>query len=545
MLKVFLAEDESVVRESIRDNMPWEECGFELIGDAGDGEIALSMMRKNPPDLLITDIKMPFMDGLTLCHIAGAEFPAMKKIIMSGYDDFEFARRAIQEGVDQFLTKPITRRTMKQALLEIREKLNAEQEQHQYQERFLLESREYEQYQRRDFLEKMFSGRMSVEEIYEKAGKLGLSVTSEAYNLILFSMAPRRGSQGEGHEEECQTLETELIRYFLRFPEYILSRWSLNGCCIIVKGSPETVAAYTERGMKEIAHVLSEAEDTLHWHAVSGEQVARFSELSVCFSRANHIFSARFWLPQQHILTAQDVAPLSETTNASIRDVEAEDVNPAIIRDFLSEGQEENVCEFTEGYLGKMQLVLQSKIFRNYLALSVCFTALRFVQRLGIDKEDFLRTVGVEAEHFELCASEVPAYMEKILREAIRRRDQIRAEENQGMVQKAVVYIDAHFTDEELSLTRVAGQLGVSSSYFSAEFSRERQETFVEYITRKRMELAKALLSEKKLSTQETAQQVGYKDAHYFSFVFKKTYGMSPKEFRTSRNQKSTAGQNA
>ena len=535
MLKVFLVEDESVVRESIRDNMPWEECGFRLIGDAGDGELALSMMRKNPPDLLITDIKMPFMDGLTLCHIAGAEFPSMKKIIMSGYDDFEFARRAIQEGVDQFLTKPITRRVMKQALLDIREKLSAEQEQHQYQERFLLENREYEQYQRRDFLEKMFGGRMSVEEIYEKAGKLGLSMNSEAYNLILFNMLPQQDSRGERDDSLCEERETELIRFFLRFPEYVLSRWSMNACCVIVKGSPETVEAYTRKGVEQIAARLSDCGDKLHWHAAAGQPVTRFSELSACYARVNHIFAARFWLPQKHVLTEEDLLPLSAGENADIRDVEAEDVNPAILRDFLSEGQEGNVAEFIEGYLGKMREALHSKIFRNYLALSVCFTVLRFVQRLGMEKEDFLDAAQVDAEHLELPEAELPGFMEKLLTAAIRQRDCIHEQENQGMIEKALAYIDAHFAEEELSLTRVSKELGVSSSYFSGEFSKARQQTFVEYITEKRMTLARQLLTEKRLSTQETAQQVGYKDAHYFSFVFKKTQGMSPREFRSQQ----------
>jgi two-component system response regulator YesN len=88
MLKVFLVEDEVTVREGLRDNIPWEEYGFQFVGEASDGEMALPMIRKDIPDVLITDIRMPFMDGLTLCHILGQEFPKMKMIIMSGYDDF-------------------------------------------------------------------------------------------------------------------------------------------------------------------------------------------------------------------------------------------------------------------------------------------------------------------------------------------------------------------------------------------------------------------------------------------------------------------------
>ena len=113
MLKVFLVEDESVIRDGLRDNIPWEQYGFRFVGEAADGEMALPLIRKARPDVLITDIKMPFMDGLSLSRIVSKEFPEMKIIIISGYDDFEYARQAIEVGVDQLLLKPITRLTLK------------------------------------------------------------------------------------------------------------------------------------------------------------------------------------------------------------------------------------------------------------------------------------------------------------------------------------------------------------------------------------------------------------------------------------------------
>ena len=101
MLKVFLVEDESVIRDGLRDNIPWEQYGFRFVGEAADGEMALPLIRKARPDVLITDIKMPCMDGLSLSRIVSKEFPEMKIIIISGYDDFEYARQAIEVGVDQ------------------------------------------------------------------------------------------------------------------------------------------------------------------------------------------------------------------------------------------------------------------------------------------------------------------------------------------------------------------------------------------------------------------------------------------------------------
>ena len=108
MLKVFLVEDESLIREGLRDEIPWEQYGFRFAGEAADGEMALPLIRKTRPDVLITDIKMPFMDGLSLSKVVHMELPKTKIVIISGYDDFEYARQAIEVGVDQYLLKPIT-----------------------------------------------------------------------------------------------------------------------------------------------------------------------------------------------------------------------------------------------------------------------------------------------------------------------------------------------------------------------------------------------------------------------------------------------------
>ena len=158
MLKVFLVEDESIVREGLKNNIPWQEYGYQFMGEASDGEMALPMIRKVRPDVLITDIKMPFMDGLALSQIVTQEIPNIKIIIISGYDEFEYAQRAIRVGVEQYLLKPVTRGALRKVLLEIREKIENEREQKNYLETFQNEMKEYEEYSRRNFLEKVFGG---------------------------------------------------------------------------------------------------------------------------------------------------------------------------------------------------------------------------------------------------------------------------------------------------------------------------------------------------------------------------------------------------
>lgn len=184
MLKVFLVEDEAVIRDGLRDKIPWEQYGFRFVGEAADGEMALPMIRKTRPDVLITDIKMPFMDGLSLSKIVSEEFPKTKIVIISGYDDFEYARKAIEVGVDQYLLKPITRLTLKKTLLELKEKIEQDMVQNDYQTQFQSEMHVYEQFSRRRFMERLLSGDMPVNEIYEEASRLSLEITAPCYNLL-------------------------------------------------------------------------------------------------------------------------------------------------------------------------------------------------------------------------------------------------------------------------------------------------------------------------------------------------------------------------
>ena len=108
MMKVFLVDDEIAIRENLRNSFPWEENGFQLVGEAPDGEMALPMIRDLNPDILLTDIRMPFMDGMALCAEVKRVLPWIGVVILSGYDDFSYARQAISLGVKEYLLKPIT-----------------------------------------------------------------------------------------------------------------------------------------------------------------------------------------------------------------------------------------------------------------------------------------------------------------------------------------------------------------------------------------------------------------------------------------------------
>ena len=197
------------------------------------GELALPQIRKLRPDILITDIKMPFMDGLALSKLVCAELPETRIILISGHNDFEFAQEAIEIGVEQYLLKPVTKASLLKTLEDVSRKIDEEREQKDYLRRFQQEGSEYEQFARRKFFEQITSGTLRVSEIYEQAKKLQIDIDAEGYTVILLTL------QSRGTAEYSQTLAErleELMAYLLRYGEYLLFRCNLMTYCVIVKG---------------------------------------------------------------------------------------------------------------------------------------------------------------------------------------------------------------------------------------------------------------------------------------------------------------------
>lgn len=538
MLKVFLVEDESLIRDGLRDQIPWQQYGYEFVGEAADGEMALPMIRKVKPDVLITDIKMPFMDGLSLSKIVGTEFPKMKIIIISGYDDFEYARQAIEVGVEQYLLKPITKMNLRKVLLELKEKIEHDLEQGDYQKKFQDEMQEYEQFARRYFFERVLEGEMAVKDIYEEANKLEIELNASAYNLMFFYMQEKSANGNVVETEKFLRKQEEILHYFLRYPQYILFGWNANCYGVLMKGEEDQIGELTENSLNMVSKVCESEGDKLSWYVAVGKPVERLSLLPECYQGVNHCFAYRFILPEQHILTEMSLSDyMSISSENEIGKVDVSKMDPEIIKEFLSRGRVNEINDFVESYLQSVHDALESRMFRDYLVLNIRFTITSYMDSVLTKQENKTARIEeyVQDINMNMKASEVAEYFVNMLKIAMEVRDEESDYQSGKILRKALEYIDEHFDDEALSLNSVAGEVGVSANYLSAIFSQGMQKTFIEYVTAKRMDKAKKLLRNTDKSSGEIAMMVGYKDPHYFSFVFKKTQSMSPREYRTGK----------
>ena len=464
----------------------------------------------------------------------------MKVIILSGFDDFEYAQKAIGLGVERYLLKPITKSTLMTVLEEVREKIRGERAQQNYLAQFHQEAQDYEQYARRRFLERIVAGQLSVQEIYEQAEKLDLDLRAQAYDIALVSAMPESGNVAETYSEPGARIRDGLVAHFLKHPEYILFRWNLTSYAVLLLGGQEEMEAIIRRCVGKVQELYQTYGPELNWYVAVGTPTRRLSALPGCFEEVSRLWAYRHILPEQHILSADTVSLLTGTgSDHDLSGLDMTKVNPAVFSGVLQSASAQEVSSFVDEYIHSLEDALESKPFCQYLMLSARFTATQFAEALGIGQKEFLSALNcLNMVGQQISTDDLKRYLSDILLRAIELRDNVAGSQYRGQLKQAVRYIDEHYQSEDISLNRVAKEVNISPNYLSAVFSQEMGTTFVEYLTAKRMEKARELLRTSDLRSGEIAVAVGYKDSHYFSFLFKKTQGCTPRDYRGGKGKK-------
>lgn len=532
-MKVFIVEDEVVIREAIHRMIPWDEYGFTFCGEAGDGEMALPLIRKEKPDLILTDIKMPFMDGLTFAKLVKKEMPEVKIVIISGYDDFSYAQQAISLGIECYLLKPVSKNKLLEVLREIHGKYEKENAQKTYYETFQREIKEYEKNSRRDFFEMLVSGKQESRNRYEWAEQLGMDILAGAYNIVLFTM-PNTDAGSDGYSEEMAQMQERLDDYFAKNAEYLLFRNQMFSYAVLIKGEPDSIEEKTRECVESIGRTLEQKDGRKDYFICTGKPVERLSLLNESYRAAMHAFALRYIENENIVYYGQEsVCNKSDAGEIDLNSIDMNMMDVEILHNFLWNAQPEEVEEFARNYVKMVgEEALKSQMFGQYVVLYVHFAAVSFVQKLGFDKEKLNDKAAIAEMTGGSTPQEVRVRIREILMQGIAVRDERAKNRYKSVISVAVRFIQENYTDDSLTLNKVACAANVSANHFSALFGQEMGETFIEYLTGLRMKQAKELLRCTDKRSGEIAMEVGYKDPHYFSFLFKKTCGCTPSEYR-------------
>lgn len=534
MLKVFLAEDEFIIREGIKNNIDWQAHGYEFCGEASDGELAFPLIQKTRPDILITDIKMPFVDGLALSRLVKKELPETEIIILSGYEEFDYAKEAIQIGVARYLLKPINGETLLQEIDSVAEIILGKQKEKEIREKYQKEMEENSLRDQMDLFQHLVTGDCSMEELLSVADKLDLKIMAPWYSIVLLKIQSMKHDYEE-YSGSIVVVDERIAK--LAEPEHVLVfDRALEGRAFLFKAdSEEELLAYQKEYLGDVKEVLSGYANLRYFGGI-GTPVNRLREIPASFEDASHAFAHRYLVAESCILDSSLLMQegAAEQEDFRISAVNPEQIDRAKMQEFLRTGDLDEVVYFVDEFFGKLDGgAMKSRIFRQYITMDAYFSIVDFLKGLGLQKDE----IEAPDQDGSILQDEKSAmdYIVRIMNKALVLREKKASSRYEDVVSEVIHYIEDNYAQEELSLNLLASHVNFSPNHLSMIFSQQTGQTLIRYLTDYRMNRAKELLRCSSKKSSVISMEVGYKDPHYFSYLFKKTQGMTPTQYRGGR----------
>jgi len=528
MYSVFAVDDEPIVLEGIRSKIDWEGSGFTFAGEATDGEIALSMIHEIKPDILVTDIKMPFMDGLQLAEAIKRTQPWIKIIILSGHDEFDYAKKAISIGIEEYLLKPFTPEELLASLNKAAQQIDKERKQLSDISRLRDELKSSEALIKKEFLNNLVHGSEEMSTALQKSSELGLNLISRYYKVLISRINSRSGNT-ETQQEACSLLNS----YSTAISEAVSFFHHSNLLVCIFKGSTqEELDDNTFRAAETIAHIATKNEDCIVLTAI-GKTVEHLSQLSISYEDAKKILQAGNISKENRIISSEDISDNENTNGDTLLNFEEGD--PLVDKlKYAAKGDIQKIIE------DSMELIKknpdQFSVFASYLLVDLIFAVSKLVEKLGGNIKELNPDI-LQRKFIDDAVSDEARFtktLEQVLNFALEFRDSKMTGKYGSVILKAKQFIEENYADQNTTLTTVAEAVCLSPNHFSTIFSQECKTTFIEYLTNVRLENAKRLMRETDMKGYDIAYECGFSDPHYFSYIFKKNTGLSPREYKLS-----------
>ena len=518
MYSVLVVDDEIRQREAIIQSVDWGKAGFSVVGDAENGIEALELLEKLEPDLILTDIKMPLMTGLELASKVREIRPATKLVILSGYDDFEYAQEAFKYNVIRYLLKPISSSELTEEFEKIKTEMDAEFE--RLKSGFSNEETEL-RLKKTEFLLPLLLG--TGEDIYTdselkySAKQLGLIAgDNDCYSIVVSKFKTFTG-------------ENRTEAHHIDFVNSIVGKYALcesflvNGRIVtLVTSEPEEMSTKLRLPVIELVQSAKKLFSQKCTIGIS-QTVDSPSLLSLACTQA---ITARRYTSDG----AGDIRFINDQERENALELGSVEKSVNKLEQLLKVGDKSEISSYLENMLSQ-----KSRNGLNYLIIQILATAHRCVSVLS--DSDALSELFTSNNFFtsRLSFDFNEQYKKELISLCLDARDIIsrsQRHESETICDRAIQIINDEYMNEDLSLTDASEKLGVSPNYLSALIKKTKSQNFVALVTERRMKAASDLLLCTSMKIFEVSQKCGYSDQHYFSYCFKKYFGMSPNKYR-------------
>ena len=533
MIKILLIDDEVMIRTGIRTSIDWMSYGMEIAGEASNGQEGLEKAIELEPDIILIDVRMPVMNGLEFTKIIRERMPEVKIVIISGYDDFKYAREALHLGVSEYLLKPVGAEELIsilqkqcQEIVEERDELNRERALKNVFEENLV-------YMQSRFMNSIFKREYQEEaDIAEKSKKLKIAFPQSAYQVIVididdFYLITESLSDKERDDlkhmvkniaEEVLKPLTNSTVYFSEF-DYLIGvidlkngmQSSVNGLYQEIRNCVKNYQRLTVtigisnkyEGASKIPDAYNEAVLALRSKVVKGkDRIIDINQVDKADKAAPVIYPSSEEKEILGHLKTMDTDNLNKVIGKICAGLSASKVDDVQIKD---------IC---------LRLIIISASYLDEIGVD-------YRNRNGKEFDPYL-----EIQKYETL-EDIEAWLKKVFGNFIRIMQDSKNEKFLGIVKVAIQYINENY-QEDIDVLKMAAITYVTPNYFSRVFKKETGRNFTEWLNMARIDKAKLLLREPKWRVYELAEKVGYKDYKSFIFNFKKYAGCTPKEYHES-----------
>ncbi len=527
MYTILLVEDEEAVRHSIRDLTPWEEYGFSVMGEASNGMEALEIISETMPDVIITDIRMPYMDGIQFIKEVRDKYSqSVLVIFLSGYDEFTFAQTALSLNAAEYVLKPVSVDSMRALLGRIREKLDEDVA--RVSDRTKLEAFYHDAFDiyKEKFLVSLITPTRKHDEmlIAEKASEYGVPLKGSIFAVSVIDLP---------NETLSSVAMEEIIEESASDSGDMLSFQYENQIVLIF--SSEMGKDFSSLFIKQIYRSLSLLQSRLiHYfsHPFSigiGEVVFQTGSLPASYKSAMEALNYTHIYPEQHIISISDV----ENTAGVMDDKTRSDLKTDLVMALKFGTAEETEARIHAFFTGLAETAdIQNAMISIIAIIAEICTSYGKNIALLLEGEDLF----LELSHANTSAR-AEELAKKLGVSANKMASGIRENSHIQFVENAKKIIKERYSESAFGLEQVAEEISVSPAYFSTTFKKETGLSFVQYLTNIRLEKAKELLKNSDKKTYEIAEAIGFSEPNYFSFTFKKNIGMSPSQYRAGNRQ--------
>lgn len=523
--RIMLVEDEIDVRDRIARSVDWEECGFELCALAGGAIEALELARKTVPDVVMTDIRMPYMNGLELIAQLRERYPAMQFVILSGYDEFSYAQQALEFRVMDYLLKPLSREGMVNALNKIRARLDAEMMRGQDSEALRI-SAEKMRWQ----LASMQLMSMLLENSTD-AGEMTMQrdIRFPAYLAVMKAVDAQEQKRVleenfQGREDLMQTSMLSIINEQL---------WKENRGTCVIHGERVVLLLYCdkEEGIALMEGIMDHLRMVLRlpFKAMFSEKVDKAQELSAMYQRM-------LLMGHETAYGAGSVYLMEESQPPELVVTQLDQLTGEILH-HLRSGDEKSIEAVFDKLLKRLEETgAQSAVLETFYVM-VTSSVLTAVMRSGAQTEALVKMMD-QPVHYPLEMRKVIRHLCTFACTACAQISEQRNRASRKMMGEITDYIEAHFGDPSLSIQEICEKFGIGQTQLSLLFRREMDTSFLQYVLEKRIARAQALLRGSDRKIYEIAMETGFEDPGYFAYCFKQRTGMTPKNYRQGAREK-------